>query len=69
MWLPRIGGSYFEFFQPVFNIADAAITIGILLFVIAHRRMKHAQAEAPIAAPLANAATSDAQPPPTTVNS
>ncbi|MFZ1694105.1 MAG: lipoprotein signal peptidase [Flavobacteriales bacterium] len=51
LWLPRIGGAYFEFFQPVFNIADAAITVGILLFVIAHRRMKHEATEAAIDAP------------------
>ena len=47
LWLPRVGGSYFEFFQPVFNIADAAITMGIFLFIIAQRRMKHAPSEEP----------------------
>ena len=34
-WLPWVGGSMFEFFQPVFNLADSTITIGvasILLF-------------------------------------
>lgn len=33
-WLPFLGGKYFTFFQPVFNIADMAISsgIGILLF-------------------------------------
>lgn len=33
-WLPFIGGQYFTFFEPVFNIADMAISsgIGILLF-------------------------------------
>lgn len=30
-WIPVWGGHYFEFFQPVFNIADAAITVGIVL--------------------------------------
>jgi signal peptidase II len=34
-WLPLWGGQHFTFFQPVFNIADAAITVGIGLFVIA----------------------------------
>jgi signal peptidase II len=28
-WLPRVGGNHFSFFQPVFNVADAAITIGV----------------------------------------
>ncbi len=33
-WLPWVGGDHFIFFRPVFNIADAAITIGVALFVI-----------------------------------
>lgn len=33
-WLPLLGGRYFEFFSAIFNIADAAITVGVgLLFV------------------------------------
>lgn len=33
-WIPVIGGDYFTFFEPVFNIADVAISIGfgILIF-------------------------------------
>ena len=33
-WLPIFGGQYFTFFEPVFNIADMAISsgIGLLLF-------------------------------------
>ncbi|MGB2683444.1 MAG: lipoprotein signal peptidase, partial [Olleya sp.] len=33
-WIPGIGGDYFTFFEPVFNIADVAISIGfgILIF-------------------------------------
>lgn len=33
-WMPFVGGDYFLFFQPVFNLADAAITIGILVLII-----------------------------------
>ena len=29
-WVPVVGGEYFLFFQPVFNLADAAITVGML---------------------------------------
>jgi signal peptidase II len=36
-WLPIWGGDYFVFFRPVFNIADAAITIGVALFILAQR--------------------------------
>lgn len=52
-WLPGWGGEPFEFFQPVFNIADAAITVGIALFIVAQRRQRHsvAHTETPMATP------------------
>ena len=33
-WIPSIGGKYFTFFEPVFNVADVAISVGfgILIF-------------------------------------
>lgn len=33
-WIPFIGGDHFLFFQPVFNIADSAITVGMLVIII-----------------------------------
>lgn len=39
-WLPMWGGDHFVFFRPVFNIADAAITVGVVLFVLSQRNMK-----------------------------
>lgn len=33
-WMPFVGGSYFLFFSPVFNIADAAISVGIILLIL-----------------------------------
>lgn len=33
-WMPFVGGDHFLFFQPIFNIADAAITVGILVLII-----------------------------------
>jgi len=33
-WFPWIGGQHFLFFRPVFNIADSAITTGVILFFI-----------------------------------
>ena len=32
-WIPGIGGEEFEFFQYIFNIADASITVGVLLMI------------------------------------
>lgn len=32
-WLPVIGGQTFSFFDPVFNIADSAITVGFFLLI------------------------------------
>jgi len=32
-WLPAWGGQSYTFFSPVFNIADSAITIGVLLII------------------------------------
>ncbi len=37
-WIPWIGGDYFQFFQPVFNIADSSIFIGVLILIIMQKR-------------------------------
>jgi len=37
-WIPFMGGDYFIFFRPVFNIADAAITTGVLTLFIFHKK-------------------------------
>lgn len=37
-WVPVVGGTYFEFFSPVFNIADSSIFIGVLIILIFQRR-------------------------------
>lgn len=33
-WIPWLGGSTFSFFDPVFNIADSAITVGMILIIL-----------------------------------
>lgn len=33
-WMPLVGGDTFSFFDPVFNIADSAITVGVLLLIL-----------------------------------
>jgi len=32
-WLPIIGGRFFTFFNAIFNIADAAISIGVIILI------------------------------------
>ena len=39
-WIPFIGGKYFSFFSPVFNVADVAISSGVGLLLLANRRRK-----------------------------
>jgi len=38
-WIPFWGGDYFVFFRPVFNIADAAISIGVGIMVLFQKRV------------------------------
>jgi len=37
-WFPIIGGDYFAFFRPVFNVADSSITIGVALLIMFQKR-------------------------------
>jgi len=36
-WFPFWGGDYFEFFRPVFNIADSAISVGVVSVLVFYR--------------------------------
>jgi signal peptidase II len=37
-WLPIWGGEEYEFFRPVFNIADAAISVGVVMLILVQRK-------------------------------
>jgi signal peptidase II len=37
-WVPLWGGERFQFFKPVFNIADASISTGVISLLLFHRR-------------------------------
>lgn len=37
-WMPLVGGTEFEFFQYIFNIADASICIGVALLIFFYSR-------------------------------
>lgn len=53
-WVPFKGGDYFVFFRPVFNVADAAISTGVIAILLFQKRFfgRHMQpktAEHPVA--------------------
>jgi signal peptidase II len=38
-WVPFVGGSNFQFFQPVFNIADTAISTGVGILLVFSKKV------------------------------
>jgi signal peptidase II len=38
-WFPFVGGQEFEFFSPIFNIADASISIGVITLLVFQKRL------------------------------
>lgn len=37
-WVPFWGGERFQFFRPVFNLADSAISVGVASIILFHRK-------------------------------
>ena len=37
-WMPLVGGDHFVFFSPVFNFADASISVGVVLLLLFFRK-------------------------------
>ncbi len=37
-WMPWIGGNHFVFFQPIFNIADAALSVSVFVLILFYAR-------------------------------
>lgn len=46
-WFPFFGGDEFEFFSPIFNIADASISVGVITLLVFQKRFfkKHHEEE------------------------
>jgi len=38
-WIPVFGGQPFEFFSPIFNIADASISVGVITLLLFQKRL------------------------------
>lgn len=45
-WVPFLGGRSFEFFSPIFNIADAAISSGVITLLLFQRRFVRREEDA-----------------------
>lgn len=45
-WIPYKGGSYFTFFNAIFNVADSAITIGAVMLILLSKNSKRETKEA-----------------------
>jgi len=46
-WFPIWGGERFQFFRPVFNIADASISTGVISILVFHRKFFQKEEEKP----------------------
>ncbi|MDO5978608.1 lipoprotein signal peptidase [Flavivirga spongiicola] len=37
-WIPFYGGEFFTFFEPVFNVADVAISVGFIMLIVFNKK-------------------------------
>ncbi|MGJ8714927.1 lipoprotein signal peptidase [Maribacter sp. Hel_I_7] len=49
-WMPMVGGQNFRFFEPVFNIADTAISTGVGILLVFNKRAFNKEEEAAVEA-------------------
>ncbi|WP_291912949.1 lipoprotein signal peptidase [Chitinophaga sp. CB10] len=58
-WVPFKGGDYFVFFRPVFNVADAAISVGVVTILLFQKRFFAAHTHAKQPKETGNTVTND----------
>jgi len=58
-WVPFWGGKVFVFFEPVFNIADAAISTGIITLLLFQKSMLHTPSTPESIPPVAHTTLTD----------
>ena len=34
LWMPMVGGEHFVFFQPIFNVADACLSVSVVVLIL-----------------------------------
>jgi signal peptidase II len=44
-WVPIWGGERFTFFSPIFNLADASISVGVIAILLFQKRFFHKKPE------------------------
>ncbi len=47
MWMPVVGGEHFLFFQPIFNIADASLSVSVVVLILFYSKYLAANEKEP----------------------
>ncbi|MDA9774221.1 lipoprotein signal peptidase [Saprospiraceae bacterium] len=58
-WSPIKAGEYFEFFRPIFNVADAAISVGVVIILLFYRKMFMKKPASAVATAMTEASEND----------
>ena len=60
-WVPFAGGERFRFFKPVFNIADAAISTGVISMLVFHRKFLRSGTTKPASATMTHTSAANSE--------
>lgn len=60
-WMPFLGGQTFTFFSPIFNIADASISVGVLTLLAFQKRFLHKEHDTDLAPAESSLSTEEAK--------